>query len=114
MWVDVRSKDIKVGSDFRAVVERRLRFALGRFGSRVARVTVHLADVNGPRGAPDKRCRIVVRLPPGQIAAEDTNTDLRAALDRATDRIEQAVDRELERRRDRSDRPEIQTGRFSV
>jgi hypothetical protein len=35
-------------------IERRLRFALARFGSRVERVIVFLHDRNGPRGGIDK------------------------------------------------------------
>ena len=41
-------------------IERRLRFALDRFGDRIARVFVFLHDRNGPRGGIDKICRVLV------------------------------------------------------
>jgi len=102
MWLDIRSQDLDIGQGLRGHIERRLRFALGRFGPRVSRVTVYLADLNGPRGGIDKRCRIVVRLQrSGQVFVEDTDTDLEAVVDRAADRVGQSVSRHLERRRER-------------
>ena len=99
MRLEIRSQDLEIGQGLRGSIERRLRFVLGRFGTRIARVTVYLTDLNGPRGGMDKRCRIVVRLVrAGQVFVEDTDTDLGAVVDRATDRVGQAVRRELERR----------------
>ncbi len=86
-------------------VERRFRFALGRFAPRVGRVTITLADVNGPRGGPDRRCRVVVGLSPrGRVIAEVTDRSYAAASCRAADRAAHAVGRELERRREQRDR----------
>lgn len=83
-------------------IERRLRLVLGRFGPRIGRVTVHLADINGPRGGLDKRCRIIARLRGGgRVIVEDTNAELTAAVHGASDRLGQSVRRQLERRRDR-------------
>ena len=99
MRLAIRSQDLDIGQRLRGSIERRLRFVLGRFGTRIGSVTVHLADLNGPRGGLDKRCRIVVRLVrAGQVFVEDTDADLGAVVDRATDRVGQAVRRELERR----------------
>ena len=54
-------------------MERRLDFALGRFGGRISQVTVGLEDLNGPRGGADKRCRLAVRLvPSGKVTIEET------------------------------------------
>lgn len=39
----------------RQYVERRLRFALGRFAHRLDQLQVRLEDVNGPRGGLDQR-----------------------------------------------------------
>lgn len=83
-----------------AHVERRLRFALTRFSSRIGRVTVFLADQNGPRGGIDKTCRIVVRLRAGgDVVAEVSDVDWEVAVDRATTRIGHTTGRELARRR---------------
>ena len=105
MRLEIRSQSLDIGQGFRGYIERRLRFALGRFGPRIGGVTVSLADLNGPRGGLDKRCRIMVRLVRfGQVVVEDTDSDLGAAVNWAADRVEQSVRRELERRRNRGSR----------
>jgi putative sigma-54 modulation protein len=82
-------------------VDRRLHFALARFGPRIARATVALEDVNGPRGGVDKACRIVVRLRSGgDVVASVDDVDWHAAVDRATTRIGQSVAREVVRTRE--------------
>lgn len=101
MQVNVRARKIEVDETLRAHVDRRLRFALGRFGERIARVTVRFEDANGARGGVDKQCEINVTLrPSGTVLIKDIDADLRAVVDRAADRAARAVDRELQRRRD--------------
>jgi putative sigma-54 modulation protein len=79
-------------------IARRMGFALGRFGDKVGRVAVRLADINGPRGGVDKRCRVLVDVASGgPTVVEVTDSDLRSAIDRAADRIGRAVHRKLER-----------------
>jgi hypothetical protein len=90
----------KPAPELTAHVERRLRFALTRFSSRIGRVNVFLADQNGPRGGIDKTCRIVVRLRDGgDVVAEVNDVDWEVAVDRATTRIGHSTGRELARRR---------------
>jgi len=101
MQVEIRTRKIEVDEALRVHVDRRLRFALGRFGERIARVTVRFDDADGARGGVDTRCRIDVALrPSGNVLVEDIDTDLRAVVDRAADRAARAVDRDLQRRRD--------------
>lgn len=101
MQVDIRARKILVDEALRAHVDRRLRFALSRFGERVVRVTVRFEDANGARGGVDKQCRIDVALrPSGSILVEDIDADLHAVVDRAADRAARAVSRDLQRRRD--------------
>jgi putative sigma-54 modulation protein len=83
-------------------IERRLRFALARFGSRVERVIVFLQDRNGPRGGIDKVCRILAKVQGcGAIMATVVDSDWTAAVDRATTRIGYTVSRQVGRLRDR-------------
>lgn len=97
MRAEVIGHGVEVDGEARERVARRLGFALGRFGDRVGRVTVHLVDLNGPRGGVDKRCRVVVEvLGHGPVVVEDTNASLTAAIDRAADRVGQAVRRRLD------------------
>ncbi len=103
MRLEIRSPHLEIDNELRAHIERRLRFVLGRFGTRISGVTVFVADLNGPRGGIDKRCRIVVRLiRSGEVFVEDVDTDLGVVMDRAADRVGLSVSRELERRRERN------------
>jgi len=83
-------------------IERRLRFALTRFGDRVERVIVILQDNNGPKGGVDKQCRILVKVQGcGVIMATVTDSEWTAAVDRATTRIGHTLSRKIGRLRDR-------------
>ena len=97
MRLEVRScKPVRAG--LRDSIERRLRFILGRFGSRVQSATVRLSECRDAQGHAMKRCEIVVRMGLGRIArVADAGDDLRAAMDRATERITRSVQRALER-----------------
>jgi putative sigma-54 modulation protein len=86
-------------------IERRLRFALARFGNRVERVVVFLQDRNGPKGGIDKVCRILAKVQGcGSVMAAVADADWTAAVDRATTRIGHTVARQVDRLRDRSGR----------
>ena len=103
MHLDIRGQNFTLTPSLLEHVERRLHSALARFDGRVTRVAVRVADVNGPRGGVDKRCRIAVRVrPAGEIVVEGTCPDLYAAIDVAADRIGRSVQREVERLRDGS------------
>jgi len=100
MWLNISGKGLTVDAAVREHVERQLRFALGRFGGQVGRVTVHLTDANGPRGVEDIWCRVVVEvLGHGRVMVEDTARDVQVAIDLAADRVGEAVSRRMERAR---------------
>lgn len=100
MQVYIRARKIDGDEALRAHVERRLRFALSRFGERIARVTVRFDDANGTRAGVDKQCQIDVALrPSGKVRVEDIDADLHTVVDRAADRVARAVERDLQRRR---------------
>lgn len=99
MKVEIRRQGVEVGEPVRAHIERRLRFTLGKFGSRVQRVNVFLSDLNGPKGGVDKRCRLVVRLRSGVVTVEERDVELIDLVDRTVDRLGRTVRRNLERRR---------------
>lgn len=66
----------------------------------IRRITLHLSDINGPRGGLDKRCRISVTLEKlAEVAVEDIESDLYVAIDRATDRAARTVTRNIDRAR---------------
>lgn len=97
MRTEVIGRGVEVDGATRERIDRRLGFALGRFGDRVGRVAVYLVDLNGPRGGVDKQCRVVAEvLGHGLVVVEDTNASLTAAIDRAADRVGQGVRRRLD------------------
>jgi putative sigma-54 modulation protein len=101
MKVDIRSRKIAIDEALRAHVDSRLRFALGRFGERIAKVTVRFDDFNDPFGGVEKQCLIDVALrPSGSVLVVDTDVDLRTVFDRLADRAARDVDRDLQRRKD--------------
>lgn len=100
MKLEIRRQGVEVSDEAQAHIERRLRFALGRFSPRIQRVAVFLADQNGPKGGVDIRCRLVARLLRlGVVTVEDRDTELTVLIDRAADRLARTVQRKLERRR---------------
>jgi putative sigma-54 modulation protein len=64
-------------------------------------IDISLVDINGPKGGIDKECRVTVRLPGlSAIHVTETAETLHGAVDLSRDRLEKAVKRTLERRRD--------------
>jgi ribosome hibernation promoting factor len=107
--VQLRGQRTQVSEAFRAHAERCLEFALRRFANRIDRVSVWLADVNGPRGGVDKRCRVAVRLRSmGSAVVAKTASDASVAVSRAAGLVGWAVSRKIareqERRPDRCER----------
>lgn len=99
MHVEIRRRRLGVNEGLRDHIERQIRAALGRFARRVGRVRVYLGDVNGPRGSVDKRCRIVVDLPPGgRAVASGADSDPYAAVARTAASSGRAVKRHLKRK----------------
>ena len=105
MRFSVSGDRVKVTTGLREYVDRRLYFALGRFGPAIDHVSVRVGDVNGPRGGVDKNCQIVIKLRASGsslIAVDDSDEDLRAAVARASNRAGRTVARAIERRRCKS------------
>jgi|JI10StandDraft_1071094.scaffolds.fasta_scaffold00206_11 putative sigma-54 modulation protein len=100
MEIVIRTRQLDLTPALRDHVRRRLAFALGRLGPAVRAVQVTLADVNGPRGGVDKRCRMRIvgdELP--AVVVEAADADVHAAIDLAAERAGRAVIRTRERRR---------------
>jgi putative sigma-54 modulation protein len=98
MKLEIRISNAGIVEFLRRYVDRRLQFALGRFGERVGTVSVRLYESG--RGS-EARCRISAELRPmGTIAVEVRDPDLFSAMDRAAGRLNRRVGRELDRLRD--------------
>jgi hypothetical protein len=92
--------------DLRARVAEALETALGPVQSRLGGIDVYLTDVNGPRGGPDKRCRIVAHLPAGRpvVVSRTARNPVTAAAAAAT-RCRRSIRNCLTRRQRRRRRP---------
>jgi hypothetical protein len=62
-------------------------------------VTVRFSHAGGDASGGQTRCRIEVGLRPRRLDAEDTDVDLFAAVNHATDRASRSVARALEQGR---------------
>lgn len=100
MRVAIQANGFVMTIALRMYTERRLGVALGWARHHMRRLAVSLSDINGPRGGIDKRCKIQVQLSGGrEIIIEECEADLYAAIDRAADRADRAVVKQVERTR---------------
>ena len=107
MLIAILNRSVPVEAETREWVERRVRFALGRFVTRIHRVAIIFEDINRPRGGIDQRCRVLVALvPEGNVVIDDVDSTIEAVTARAVDRAARAVIRELERQRECRGEPE--------
>jgi hypothetical protein len=68
----------------REAAEKRLRFVMRRLTWLVPRATVHLSDINGPRGGVDKRCQIELKTSGnGHVVVTAVSRDWRSAIESA-------------------------------
>ena len=102
MHVDVKTNAVEIAGELQHRIDRRLRFALARFGDRISRVVVYLSDLNGPKGGIDKSVRVLTRIDGvGLVVAMVVDSDWTLAVDRAAHRIGHNVARSLIRQRQR-------------
>lgn len=82
-------------------IERRFTFVFGRTRYAIQKATVTLSDVNEPKGAADKQCRILIQ-PEGlpKIVVTEQQRSLQAAIDRCLARVNQSLTRSLAKKRD--------------
>lgn len=100
MRVAIQANGFVMTIALRMYTEQRLSVALGWARHHMRRLAVSLSDINGPRGGVDKRCKIQVQLSGGrEVIIEECEADLYAAIDRAADRADRAVVKQVERNR---------------
>lgn len=101
MQLDIQTNGFSLTDGIREYTRRSMKFAYDRDNGQIMLARVSLADINGPRGGVDKRCQITLTLAgKSNIVIEDTESDLYVAIDRATDRCERTLIRQLERARE--------------
>ena len=100
MKLQLISQGFALTPALRRHLERRLAFALGRFGHEVSQVWARVADTNGPKGGVDKVVAIhahVNRAP--AIIVTHAAADYYEAVTAAARRLKAVLGRRLHRRR---------------
>lgn len=106
MQAELRIRNMDLADVLQGYIDRRLRFALSRFGDRVGLVVVTLSDFNGTDGRVIKSCHISAELKPfGRVAARETDPDLYMAIDRSAGRVGRLFALRLGRDKDEVKRP---------
>ena len=98
MNIEIRGDDRRLTADTRAIVDRKVRLALGRFASAVRHIRIVIKDTNGPKHGVDQSCAVQVHLSRGgevHVTAEDAA--LHNAVDRALERAGRATVRVMQR-----------------
>ncbi len=91
--------NIPLSDSIREHIEACLAPVIDRFQSRLTSISVRFGDCNGNKGGVDKQCRIEATIGhAGTILAEETHTDLYAAIDVAAERLMRAISHKIERR----------------
>jgi len=100
MHVEVTTDQHVIGSDaLMHQLGENVEARLARFGGRITRVEVHLADENGAKTGPaDKRCTLEAR-PAGQdpVAVTSHASTVQEATSEALRRLEQRLERRFGR-----------------
>jgi hypothetical protein len=90
--IDVMAADARVSQVVRTMVVRLVRLALSRFGRRVQKVSVRIAEAANPLGGIDRRCRMHAWLQAaGDVRAEAINGRVETAVGRAAARLATGV-----------------------
>ena len=101
MQFEIHTGNITKTSDLEQHITRRLQFALSWANHSVDKVVLRINDINGPKGGPDKSCRIQIPLAGASpIVVDELQGDLYVAIDRAVERAGRTLRRRLARKRE--------------
>jgi len=97
MRVRVRGQSTELSDRLHDLVQRRVRFAMGRFAGAIREISLLLGE-SGEAGFHERiLCSVRVRFTRGnQVRVVQGGTDVRAAVDAALERSARAVERKLE------------------
>lgn len=98
MRIDIQSQGFELAREERAHLVGRMREALVRFRHRLVGVTVHLRDINGPRGGADKNCQILLHGHDGTTVINDRGRQVAEVFKRSMHRALHALRRKSHRR----------------
>ena len=97
---EFHSPDRAAPEDVVRYTEDKVAARLQKYGHRLVAVVVHIREVNGTRHGEGTVCHMEARLARLEpVNVEETDDDLREAIDLALDRLEVAVARHVKRAR---------------
>jgi ribosome-associated translation inhibitor RaiA len=100
MNLDLRMHQVELVNAFRAYVQRRLRFKLGRSAGQIRRLKLRLTEQDSATGGAAKLCFLAADLvPSGEVIILETSADFYAVLSRAIQRLKATLRRNVERQR---------------
>ncbi len=102
MKFEISSNRVVVGESLRTYIEDRVSKSFQRLGSWVQRVSVAVADINGPRGGVCKQCRLVVTVNGVEtIVVTETGESVVASVSNAIHRAGYSLKQRVKSRQDR-------------
>jgi len=92
MKLHLRTRHVDLSPALQDQLREGIYRALGRVSPWIREIDVVISDTNGPRGGPDKQCRMIVRgRAITSIVVEQTGADVRATVAAVAERAERAV-----------------------
>jgi len=110
MQTDIQSRSFSLTNALKEYAKQKLESSLSSCEDHLQQVVVRLSDINGPKGGKDKLCHIqVVLAGMPDVVIDDTEEDMYAAIDRATERAGLTVVRKVDRQQtlQRQDRQKL-------
>lgn len=104
MRVFIQTQGLTLPREEQDHIRQRLRQVLARFGPHAMGATLHLRDINGPKGGQDKDCHLVVELDNSSTVVHDRGHKISSLVDRALHRAAHAIRKQLSRLNERPQR----------
>jgi len=102
MLIKVHGSGFEMDRALRDDVREKIELTLGRFEIQIGKVSVYLADLNGPKKGVDKSIRLVIDIERQPVVVvEEKGEDWLALLESISDRATHTVARQIERSRSR-------------
>jgi putative sigma-54 modulation protein len=109
--IDFRVRGIDFTDELRKAVERIVVFALDRYHPQMDKISVYMADLNGPKGGVDKLCQITAKLSRGNpVLILEQGSEILTTVNRAAHRLGHRIGRAVQRQ----NRPDSRRFRQSI
>jgi putative sigma-54 modulation protein len=100
MKIAIRTRHLLLTPETHDEIRHRIELSLGRVGPWILAVDVTITDINGPKGGPDKLCRLRVRgRGTPRVVIEHLGTDVLATASFAANRAANVILRKIARGR---------------